>query len=314
MSARINDGGYSQQHDSRPPGGREGARRQGRDRPTSKTSTKAPTPSAPSSASRATGCKLIFTTSFGFMDADAQGRQATFPNVKFEHATGYKTADNLAHLQSTAGTKAATSWARSPRRCRRPASPATSSPSRFPEVVMGIDAFMLGAQSVNPELQGQDRLGELLVRSGQGRRRRQGAVRPGRRHHRPAHRLAGRHAGRRAARHPRLRPVGRHDQVRAERAAHLADRQLGPVLHPARSRRCSTAPGSRPDVWDGIKDDGSWSRPHQHARRREEDGREDAGRDQGRQAASVQVPGDRAGRHTVPARAAPISTTGRSSA
>ncbi|WP_176559435.1 BMP family ABC transporter substrate-binding protein [Rubellimicrobium roseum] len=41
------------------------------------------------------GADLIFTTSFGFMDATANVA-AQFPDVKFEHATGYKTADNLA--------------------------------------------------------------------------------------------------------------------------------------------------------------------------------------------------------------------------
>ena len=40
-----------------------------------------------------------------------------------------------------------------------------------------------------PEHQGQDHLGEHLVRSRQGSRRRQGAARPGRRHHHAAHRL-----------------------------------------------------------------------------------------------------------------------------
>ena len=35
------------------------------------------------------GCKIIFTTSFGFMDA-TNAVAAKFPDVKFEHATGYK--------------------------------------------------------------------------------------------------------------------------------------------------------------------------------------------------------------------------------
>ncbi len=41
------------------------------------------------------GCGLIFTTSFGFMDATANVA-SQFPDVKFEHCTGYKRADNLA--------------------------------------------------------------------------------------------------------------------------------------------------------------------------------------------------------------------------
>ncbi|QDY68417.1 BMP family ABC transporter substrate-binding protein [Qingshengfaniella alkalisoli] len=41
------------------------------------------------------GHDLIFTTSFGYMDPTINVA-AKFPDVKFEHATGYKTADNVA--------------------------------------------------------------------------------------------------------------------------------------------------------------------------------------------------------------------------
>ncbi len=40
------------------------------------------------------GANLIFTTSFGYMDPTINVAKK-FPNVKFEHATGYKTADNV---------------------------------------------------------------------------------------------------------------------------------------------------------------------------------------------------------------------------
>ncbi|MEM6888544.1 MAG: BMP family ABC transporter substrate-binding protein [Pseudomonadota bacterium] len=40
------------------------------------------------------GADLIFTTSFGFMDPTINVA-AKFPDVKFEHATGYKRADNV---------------------------------------------------------------------------------------------------------------------------------------------------------------------------------------------------------------------------
>jgi simple sugar transport system substrate-binding protein len=40
------------------------------------------------------GADLIFTTSFGFMDPTVNVA-ANFPDVKFEHATGYKTSPNL---------------------------------------------------------------------------------------------------------------------------------------------------------------------------------------------------------------------------
>ena len=40
------------------------------------------------------GAKLIFTTSFGYMDQTINIAKK-FPNVRFEHATGYKQADNV---------------------------------------------------------------------------------------------------------------------------------------------------------------------------------------------------------------------------
>jgi len=95
------------------------------------------------------GCAIIFTTSFGFMEPTLKVAKK-FPDVKFEHATGYKTADNvttynakfhegryvigqIAAKMSKTGT----------------AGYIVSFP--IPEVVAGINAFLLGAQSVNPD-------------------------------------------------------------------------------------------------------------------------------------------------------------------
>jgi simple sugar transport system substrate-binding protein len=46
----------------------------------------------------ADGNQLIFTTSFGYMEPTLKVAKQ-FPKVKFEHATGYKTAPNLATYQ-----------------------------------------------------------------------------------------------------------------------------------------------------------------------------------------------------------------------
>ena len=74
-----------------------------------------------------------------------------FPDVKFEHGTGYKRADNVSDVQRRASTRAATSSARSRRGCRRAASPGYIASFPIPEVVRGINSFMLGAQSINPD-------------------------------------------------------------------------------------------------------------------------------------------------------------------
>ena len=44
------------------------------------------------------GNDLIFTTSFGFMNPTIKVAKQ-FPNVKFEHATGYQAAPQRRHLQ-----------------------------------------------------------------------------------------------------------------------------------------------------------------------------------------------------------------------
>ncbi len=95
------------------------------------------------------GNKLIFTTSFGYMDPTIKVA-AKFPDVKFEHATGYKTADNVSaynarfyegrYVQGVIAAKMSTKGV---------AGYIASVP--VPEVVQGINAFMLGAQSVNPD-------------------------------------------------------------------------------------------------------------------------------------------------------------------
>lgn len=144
----IGDFGYSYQHDQ----GRLAVEKQFGDKvETAYLENVAEGPDAERAFERLArqGCKIIFGTSFGFMDAEVKVA-AKFPDIKFEHATGYKMGDNLgiynarfyegryvigqiAAKQSKAGV----------------AGYIVSFP--IPEVVMGINAFMLGAQSVNPD-------------------------------------------------------------------------------------------------------------------------------------------------------------------
>jgi len=97
-----------------------------------------------------TGHKLIFTTSFGFMDATAKVAKK-YPNVMFEHATGYKRDKNLAtysgrfyegrYIQGVIAAK----MSKSGRLGYIGSFP-------IPEVVSGINATILGAQSVRPDI------------------------------------------------------------------------------------------------------------------------------------------------------------------
>ncbi|CAA9307554.1 MAG: ABC transporter, substrate-binding protein (cluster 11, riboflavin/purine nucleoside/unknown) [uncultured Microvirga sp.] len=97
-----------------------------------------------------TGHGLIFTTSFGFMEPTLRVAQR-FPNVKFEHATGIKRAPNLATyaakfhegryiIGQIAGKMTKTGTI------------GYVGAFPIPEVVAGINAYMLGAQSVNPNV------------------------------------------------------------------------------------------------------------------------------------------------------------------
>ncbi|KAA2235053.1 BMP family ABC transporter substrate-binding protein [Salinarimonas soli] len=94
------------------------------------------------------GNGLIFTTSFGFMNpTERVARQ--FPNLKFEHATGYKSAPNLATYnarfyegRAVIGTIAG--------HVSKSGIAGYVGSVPIPEVVMGINAFTLAARKVNP--------------------------------------------------------------------------------------------------------------------------------------------------------------------
>ncbi|QGZ33194.1 BMP family ABC transporter substrate-binding protein [Stappia indica] len=95
------------------------------------------------------GAGLIFTTSFGFMNPTLKVA-AKFPNVKFEHATGYKRSDNLSTYSArfyegryVIGQMAA--------KMSKTGTAGYVGSVPIPEVVRGINSFMLGAQSVNPD-------------------------------------------------------------------------------------------------------------------------------------------------------------------
>lgn len=97
-----------------------------------------------------TGHKLIYTTSFGFMDATAKVAKK-YPNVMFEHATGYKRDKNLATYSGRfyegryiLGQIAA--------KMSKTGTLGYIGSFPIPEVVSGINAMMLGAQSVRPDM------------------------------------------------------------------------------------------------------------------------------------------------------------------
>jgi len=95
------------------------------------------------------GCKLIFTTSFGYMDQTLQVA-GEFPDVKFEHCTGYKRADNVSTYNSkfhegraVLGTIAG--------KMSKSGTLGYLGSYKVPEVVLGVNSFTLSAQKQNPD-------------------------------------------------------------------------------------------------------------------------------------------------------------------
>ncbi len=95
------------------------------------------------------GNDLIFTTSFGYMNPTLKVAQQ-FPSKKFEHATGYKRAANVATYSARfyEGRYAAGVLAG---RMSKTGVFGYIAAFPIPEVLQGINAFTLGARSVNPK-------------------------------------------------------------------------------------------------------------------------------------------------------------------
>ncbi|MBP5855542.1 BMP family ABC transporter substrate-binding protein [Marivibrio halodurans] len=98
-----------------------------------------------------TGHGLIFTTSFGFMNPTLKVAKR-HPDVRFEHATGYKRADNLATYaarfyegRTVSGILAA--------HVTKTNTIGYIASFPIPEVVRGIGAFTVAARRINPDLQ-----------------------------------------------------------------------------------------------------------------------------------------------------------------
>ena len=98
----------------------------------------------------AQGHKLIFATSFGFGDAMEKVAK-DHPDVKFEHATGYKTSENLRVYEAKfyedaylAGVVAGS--------VTKTNTIGFVASFPIPEVLRNINAFTLGARSVNPKV------------------------------------------------------------------------------------------------------------------------------------------------------------------
>ena len=96
------------------------------------------------------GSKLIFGTTFGYMEPMLK-LAPEFKDVKFEHATGYKSADNMRVYDVRAYEGAYVSGMIAGKMTKTNTLGFVAS-IPIPEVIRNINAFTLGAQSVNPKV------------------------------------------------------------------------------------------------------------------------------------------------------------------
>ena len=96
------------------------------------------------------GADMIFTTSFGFMDATVNVAER-FPDVLFEHATGYKRADNVA-TYSARFYEGRAVMGHIAGRMTETGKIGYIASFPIPEVIRGINASYLWAKKANPDV------------------------------------------------------------------------------------------------------------------------------------------------------------------
>jgi simple sugar transport system substrate-binding protein len=96
------------------------------------------------------GNKLIFGTTFGYMEPMLKVAK-DYPDVKFEHATGFKTADNMSTYETKTYEGAYLAGVVAGKMTKTNKLGMVAS-FPIPEVIRNLNAFTLGAQSVNPKI------------------------------------------------------------------------------------------------------------------------------------------------------------------
>ena len=96
------------------------------------------------------GNKVIFGTTFGYMETMMK-LAPEFKDVKFEHATGYKTADNMRTYDSRTYEGAYMNGVIAGSMTKSNVIGVVASVP-IPEVIRNINSFTMGAQSVNPKI------------------------------------------------------------------------------------------------------------------------------------------------------------------
>ncbi len=143
----VGDGGWTFAHDN----GRKAVEKEFGDRVVTSFVEKVPESADAERVIRdmaAQGNKLIFGTTFGYMEPMLKVA-ADLKDVRFEHATGYKTAANMRTYDSRTYEGAYMAGVIAGKMSKTGTLGVVGSVP-IPEVVRNINSFTLGAQSVNP--------------------------------------------------------------------------------------------------------------------------------------------------------------------
>ncbi|MGH6627414.1 MAG: BMP family ABC transporter substrate-binding protein [Burkholderiaceae bacterium] len=145
----VGDGGWTFAHDN----GRKAVEKEFGDKVVTSYVEKVPESADAERVIRdmaAQGNKLIFGTTFGYMEPMLKVAADT-KDVKFEHATGYKTAENMRTYDSRTYEGAYLAGVIAGKMSKSGTVGVVGS-IPIPEVIRNINSFSLGAQSVNPKI------------------------------------------------------------------------------------------------------------------------------------------------------------------
>jgi len=98
------------------------------------------------------GCDIIFTTSFGYMDP-TNAVAAQFPDIKFEHATGYKREHPNVSTYNARFYEGRAVVGHIAGKMTQTNKIGYIASFPIPEVIMGINSYFLHAQKANPDVE-----------------------------------------------------------------------------------------------------------------------------------------------------------------
>ncbi len=199
------------------------------------------------------GCNIIFTTSFGFMDP-TNAVAAKFPDIKFEHATGYKRDHANVSTYNARFYEGRAIQGHIAGKMTKSNKIGYIASFPIPEVIMGINSYYLHAKKVNPDVElsivwaftwfdpaKEADSAKALIDQGVD------VIAS----HTDSTAPSGRSGQDERCRDRFWSGLG-HGRLQAQPACFVDHRQLGTLLHQACRAHCWTAPMRRPMLWEGI--------------------------------------------------------------